>query len=460
MPSINSRIRGEKMDYRLRYFMIVLASVLLTAAIAGSVLAEVLITEVLYDPATSESDTEFVELYNTGDTAADISGWKLNTTSVQAAIPDGTEIAPGSYYLIADIDGSASWPADWPAPDLADEITLTNTDSGIRLQDAQGNLIDALGWGNPAESLYLGTSASHVPEGESLARKQQSSVFIQTRNNSNDFLAALPTPKSSRASDPLEPRQELTISASVSGNKPSLESFTIIQDDKTDDGIQILPLAGKTRNLTIQAAVSDQDGIEDIASVKISAKGATIPLGEKTSLNTTSSLYEATLSMAFYDAPGIYNLTLAATDSSGETASTTLSFEYLSIVAFGVDTSEITLSGLSGQSADAIGDLDFLTPQNPTIKNLGNTPLDFRLSASDLDSGSAVIPAGNLQYTFLDSDFTGSLSGTLSNSPQLENLDLLPGHQSLREFSLRLSIPLGTGAGSYQGTLYLSGVAS
>jgi len=440
--------------------MVVFASILFFGLITDSALAEVLITEVLYDPVTSESDSEFVELYNTGDTSVDISGWSLNTTSQQAAIPANTILAPATYYLIADIDNSGVWPADWPQPDLADEISLTNTNSGVKLLDSNHNSVDAVGWGNPAEGLYTGTAHTHVPEGESLARKQQSSTFIQTRNNSYDFLAALPIPQSSRAGNPDEPQKELIIHASVEGNIPKIDSFSIIQDDKPDAGIQINPLPGKLRNLTLSAVVSDMDGIEDIASVRLTAKGAAIALEEKINLNITSSRYEATLPMGFYLPAGAYNLSLTATDSSGLTATKDLSFEYLSIVAFEIDTSEITLEGLSGRSADAIGDLDLSTPGSPTLRNLGNTPLDFRLSATDLDSGSSIIPANSLRYSFLDSDFGCSLSGALSQTPTLKEVNLLPGQQSLREFSLRLTIPTGTRAGSYQGSLYISGVAS
>jgi len=438
----------------------VLASLLLLIVVASSVSAAVLITEVLYDPATSESDTEFVELYNTGDTAVDISGWSLNTTTQQALIPQNTIMAPGTYFLISDIDNSGAWPADWPQADFHKEITLPNTNSGVKLIDSNHNIIDVVGWGNPVESLYSGTPHPPVHEGESLSRRQQSSAFIQTGNNSYDFLAALPTPQNSKSGTSEEPTKELTIYASVAGNMPKVDSFSILQDDKPDDGIQISPLPGKLRNLTVNAIVSDADGTDDIQYVRLSGKSQAIDLPPKTNLNSTSSLYEAALPMGFYEAPAIYNLTLVASDSSDLTATKNLSFEYLGIVAFEADTAKISLEGLSGQNADVIGDLDISTPESPTVRNLGNTPLDFRLSASDLNSGSATIPATSLLYSFLDSDFSSSLSGTLSQTPTLKKLNLQPGPQSLRELSLRLIIPAGTMAGSYQGSLYLSGVAS
>lgn len=448
----------KKSNTQIRKYLAITVAIIIFAFIADSALADVLITEVLYDPLTSESDTEFVELYNTGDSAIDISGWKLNTTSVQATIPDSTTIAPGSYYLIADIDGSAAWPADWPLPDLGDEITLTNSDSGVRLQDSLGNLVDAVGWGNPAEGLYLGTPAPHVPEGESLARKKESSAFIQTSNNLNDFLAALPTPQNSESGT--QSSTEILVQASVEGNYPAIDLFSVPYDDLPDEGIQILPIAGKQRNLTISAVISDVDGAEDIQTVVLTGKGQAIQLDWLSDLNLTSSEYEAVLNFAFYDEPDLYNLTLTATDSSGLSTSMNMGLEYQGIVAFEVDTESISLQGSSGQNADSIGDLDILTQGSPTIRNLGNTPLDFRLSASDLSFGGSAIPASSLLYSFLDSDFSNPLSGPLSQAPVLAAVNLLPGSLSLRELSIRLMIPIGTMAGSYQGSLYISGVES
>ena len=133
--------------------------VLLAVAICfiDMVCAQVLITEVMYNPETSESDTEYVELYNQGDADVDISGWKLNTTSVQCTIPEGTSIKSNSSFLIADEDDSGVWPQSWPEPDFIDEITLGNTDSGVQLIDSKGYEVDTVGWGNPSDVLFEGS---------------------------------------------------------------------------------------------------------------------------------------------------------------------------------------------------------------------------------------------------------------------------------------------------------------
>ena len=54
----------------------------------------------------SGGNDEFVELFNAGTTAQDVSGFKLNgsnnagTTGTRATLPSGTSIAPGCYLLL------------------------------------------------------------------------------------------------------------------------------------------------------------------------------------------------------------------------------------------------------------------------------------------------------------------------------------------------------------------------
>ena len=84
-----------------------LFAVLMILTAVGTANAEVIITEVLYDPINTDSGGEFVELYNNGNSSADISGWTIRTeTSVaDATLPANILLPKNSHYLIAD----ANW---------------------------------------------------------------------------------------------------------------------------------------------------------------------------------------------------------------------------------------------------------------------------------------------------------------------------------------------------------------
>src|SRR5262245_26007001 len=64
---------------------------------SGSAAGEVVISEIMYDPGGPVDNGEWIELYNTGSTAIDISGWQVgNSPSNQfaTAFPTGTVLQP------------------------------------------------------------------------------------------------------------------------------------------------------------------------------------------------------------------------------------------------------------------------------------------------------------------------------------------------------------------------------
>jgi len=137
--------------------------------------ADIYISEVLYNPFTSESGGEAVELYNSGSEAINLSGYTLNTasknsTTIDATFPSIATIPANGYYLIAD----NSWDDRkdsilYPDADYQEPITMKNTDSGLFIADPLGNILDAVGWGSPINlSLYKGTPTNDTENGESL----------------------------------------------------------------------------------------------------------------------------------------------------------------------------------------------------------------------------------------------------------------------------------------------------
>ncbi len=70
--------------------------------------AQVIITEVMFNPQGSERANEFVEIYNSGTTPADLSGWQIGdgtaTDLVIEAGGNGLILQPNQYGLILDPD--------------------------------------------------------------------------------------------------------------------------------------------------------------------------------------------------------------------------------------------------------------------------------------------------------------------------------------------------------------------
>lgn len=117
-----------------------LAPLLFAAVIAR---ADVIISEIMYHPATEDSAEEYIELQNRGAVAVDVSGWKF-TSGVQFTIPAATPAIPASGYLVVAAN-AAAFSAKYPA--VTNFVAgwtgqLSNSSNTITLEDGLGTKMD------------------------------------------------------------------------------------------------------------------------------------------------------------------------------------------------------------------------------------------------------------------------------------------------------------------------------
>ena len=166
--------------------------------------SHVVISEVLYDPTTTETGGEFIELYNPTPFPVNLSGWVIatKTSKKDAILPNTAYIKPYGFYLVADKGWGSTKKEEWPNADYEEAITLSATNSGVALI-RDDTVIDAVGWGSPKiidNMLFEGTPANYVSEGFSLERKpaftsEFSGNGIDTDNNTNCLLYTSPSPR-------------------------------------------------------------------------------------------------------------------------------------------------------------------------------------------------------------------------------------------------------------------------
>jgi len=116
-------------------------------------LLPLLISEVLYDPATSGNDAaeEWVELHNPGRTAIKLTGWQIGDREEWDSLPDGN-LAPGGFVVVAASAGEAGRLAarGVAVVSLSDGSLgggLGNGGDVLRLRDPTGRERDALSYG-------------------------------------------------------------------------------------------------------------------------------------------------------------------------------------------------------------------------------------------------------------------------------------------------------------------------
>ena len=150
---------------------VVLLAVLGMSSPAG---AFVIIHEVLSDPPAglagdangdqvgSSSQDEFVELFNGGAAAVDLSGWTLaDNTKVRHIFPEGSLILPNSVFVIfgggSPVFDSFSWQVA-----SSGGLGLNNTGDFLLLADAYGIMVDYMEYGPEANA---DQSLTRFPEG-------------------------------------------------------------------------------------------------------------------------------------------------------------------------------------------------------------------------------------------------------------------------------------------------------
>ncbi|MGI9244664.1 MAG: lamin tail domain-containing protein, partial [Verrucomicrobiales bacterium] len=102
---------------------------------------DIVINEIMFDAPSDQLSAEFIELYNRGASAVDLSNWRF-TAGVSFDFPVATSI-PANGYLVIAADAACLSAAYGALPVIGDwGGTLRNSGELIRLEDSNGNLVD------------------------------------------------------------------------------------------------------------------------------------------------------------------------------------------------------------------------------------------------------------------------------------------------------------------------------
>lgn len=236
---------------------------------------------------------DFIELYNRGGTAVDLSAW-----SVQYASSSGTtwqrtnltgSIAPGGYYLVQQAQG-AGGTTPLPAPDATGTIAMSASAGKVALLTNQTTLpacgSDAVPcMPNPAIRDFVGYGLSATefegsgPTGtlsNTTAAIRGGAGATDTDNNSSDFTVDAPNPRNSGGGDP-DPDpdpvavcdvedSDLTAIFEVQGNGQatplagqSVVVRGVVTADFTSGGDTGIPANQGLRGFFVEAIAADRD---------------------------------------------------------------------------------------------------------------------------------------------------------------------------------------------------------
>ncbi len=176
---------------------------------------------------------DFVELFNRGTSAVDISAWSIQyassagTTWSVTAIPASTSIAPGKYFLIK-LASQAAVGNPLPTADLditSSPANLSGTNGKVALVNnstaltgatlTAGTYIDLVGYGSG--TAFEGTAAVAVLSNTTSAIRLNGGC-TDNNQNSTDFSTGTPTPRnSSTATNTCSTSPSLAIASPTGG---------------------------------------------------------------------------------------------------------------------------------------------------------------------------------------------------------------------------------------------------
>jgi hypothetical protein len=401
-------------------------------ALSGSAFADLEINQVLVDSSGSDSGGEFIQLKNAGSESINLTGYtlKTETSNKDATLPDYL-LTAGEFYLVTD----TAWDTEkqvpgWPDADYKEDVTFKNTNDGVALV-YNGSIVDAVGWGVVSEiedGLYEGTPVAGISEGFSLQRTQD------TNNNADDFeLAEVSFSYNTGVGE------DINVGFSITNTLPEIINVTI-EDFLEDEGVQVLPLPGGQREVGIEIFANDSDGDNLTYSVLVN--------GESYELDSNTG----TFLMDYSSAAGNWDLEVVVSDGS-ESVNLTTSFEYLEMIAIGIDTTNLSFGAVdAGGNVSVQGDLDLSTETKPTVQNIGNVGVDIGLSGTNFVDGSKEVGITSLHYNL------GTVQGNLSTGLQVAGIDLESG--AVVDLGFELNLPQAISKGNYEGSVSVVGVAA
>jgi phosphatidylserine/phosphatidylglycerophosphate/cardiolipin synthase-like enzyme len=229
-----------------------------------------LINEVMFHPIENENTNEWIELYNPTSDPLDVEGWMIADEKETDAIladaenGDGTICIPsGGYALITDkgttVYETYSIPNDAVRLSVDDSTLcgygLNNQQEKIILFDSDGNLVDAVEWGQDYEEVP-GSPFVLVSEGNTLARYKGT----DTDDTSVDFFECdIPTPggensQTIQEEQPEESSSEESISEeNTEANSPSILIIELYYDAHPNINAEYIRLLNPT-NMSIDVS--------------------------------------------------------------------------------------------------------------------------------------------------------------------------------------------------------------
>ena len=176
------------------HFAIALLATSIMAGVAAAASPNILISEFRTRGPLGGND-EFIEIWNNSGVAVNIGGYTLRgsnnagTTSQRAAVPAGTILNPGCYYLFTNATATTGYSG--AVPGNTTFLTGITDDGGIAILNAAAVIVDQVGMSAGSaykEGATLAPTAANANQSYERKPGGGSGNSLDTDNNNSDFL--------------------------------------------------------------------------------------------------------------------------------------------------------------------------------------------------------------------------------------------------------------------------------
>ncbi|MEA3378653.1 MAG: lamin tail domain-containing protein [Nanoarchaeota archaeon] len=390
--------------------------------------ANIIITEVMFDPTqtSSQTDGEWIEIFNDGNEPVDLTDWKIDNYNF-----DDYVIQPGEYVVIARelVDGTDAdnesfesyWGNNDGVWDENDGFAAIDGYFSFAIEDTI-NLTNGI----ITEVLYYNSSIS-PGDGKTIER-----VNYSLPNTIDNWAEGQMDGTPGRSQYSSE-ESSINVEAVVINVAPAILEKIFLTDDCEDEGIQIMPEIDKNKTVYVSLEVSDDNGISDIKETGVRINGREYLLLFSSEKNQ-SLVFNGSFEMAATDLAGDYNLEFFARDNASET-SENLGFTYLGILSSVILTKNLNLAELvpGGISEEKIVE----------IKNTGNIEIDTIITGFDLEAEGQIIPKENIEVFNLD----------WMSLAQPQTLDTNAQPNEITNLRFRMKVPQFLKANTFKGKI-------
>lgn len=337
--------------------------VLVLCTLAAVVRADLLITEIMYNPnQADDTDAEWIELYNSGGTI-DLSEWQLNSNALSGTLLSGEFVVVAKELTDGSDTDTDSFESIWGNND-----GVWDEQDGFMAIDGSFSLANSAGSVNLSSGLvseYLAYESSWGANGNGMSLERVNFSMPNTMENWNESIGT-PGKWNSLTQKP----EGIMVRFSVMNVLPAI-NITLSPDEMDDAGIQLVAKSSN-RTLDITAEIEDLNGADDIANVTAELEGATVFLS-RINANSTRAVFKGSFQLGPYDEKKLYSVKVTAFDSLGN-SSKTAEFEYVGTIATVLETTSLDFGSLMPGKVSEAGTI--------AIRNNGTVTVKVSFSAS------------------------------------------------------------------------------